>query len=185
MKLLGMIVVLSLFSCGNRHFSKSDYTFYNRGFMLQPGAALRTNGVYVLQTIWTDENGGTIKPAKGHKFYKFFNTGQCTLVLDPNNKITTANILELLVKEAKNNNKPTLFESYYRLEGDKIVIQGIVYPVKQFEYKYGYVANDEIIIVKATREGNGDFDDAFFTTYYKESYIFMPLKGADALTPDW
>jgi len=185
MKMLGMAVVLSLFSCSTRQFSKSDYTFYDKNFVLQPKANLRTDGVYKLHTIATDEDGSTVKQAGITKFYKFFKTGQCIMILDPDNNITAAKALEELKKAAENKNKPTLFESYYRLKDDKIIIQGIVYPVKHFVYKYGYVANNEFTIVKATSEGRGKFDEAFFTDYYQERYIFIPIDNADACMPYW
>lgn len=185
-----MFLVFGLFfSCGQKYFSKADYTFFDKDFVLDPGSELRTDGVYVLSNIWTDENGGTeTKPAL-HKFYKFYRTGQCNLILDPDEKIKTEHDYKDAVKKALENSRdmrPTLFEAYYRLKQNKIIIQGIVHPVKQFEYKYGYVYKDRVVIVKATHEGNGKFEDKYFTDYYKEYYSFLPFNSTDNDNgPNW
>jgi hypothetical protein len=185
MKKYAMIILLGLFfSCGAQHFSKKDYTFYDKDFRLPPNAVLRTDGVYVLESIWTDDNGGTTKKPDVHKFYRFYNTGQCNLILDVDNKISTPQHFAEAVKAASNRDK-TLFEAYYKLKADKIIIEGVkAQPVKQFEYKYGYVVNNELVIVKATIDGKGKFDDKYFTDYYKEHYRFVHLDNLNDY-PNW
>lgn len=174
-----MIILFGLFfSCGAKYFTKQDYTFYNKDFRLQPDAALKTNGVYVLESIWTNEGGGTTKKPDVHTFYRFYTTGQCNIVLDLDKKITSPVQYAAAVNEASASRDRTLFESYYKLEGEKIVIQGIkALPVNQFEYKYGYVKDNALIIVKATIDGHGKFEDKYFTDYYREHYKFIRLDN--------
>jgi len=181
-----MVILVGLFfSCAAKHFSKGDYTFYDEDFRLQPHVPLKTNGVYVLESIWTDANGGATKKPDVHKFYRFYNTGQCNLIVDIENKISTDQQYVEAVKAASDNNGKTLFEAYYKLQGEKIVIQSLqAHPIKQFEYKYGYVANGELIIVKATIDGKGKFEDKYFTDYYKETYKFAPLDNLNDY-PNW
>lgn len=185
MKKIIMVIVLGLFfSCSTKHFTGKDYTFYDENFSLQPDAVLKTNGVYILESIWTDENGGTTKKPDTHTFYRFYTTGQCNMILDIDSMINTPEEYSAAVNAAASRGK-TLFESYYRLKQDKIVIQGLMAkPVKQFEYKYGFVKNNELIIVKSTIEGKGEFKDKYFTDYYREHYKFMPLDNLND-DPNW
>ena len=68
-----MVLLLGFFSsCGTKHFSKKDYTFFDESFKPEPASLLRMDGVYVLSKIWTNENGGIEKEPKEHKFYKFY-----------------------------------------------------------------------------------------------------------------
>jgi hypothetical protein len=184
-----MLLILSLFtSCAQKHFSGADYTFYEKGFRLDPSSSLRADGIYILDRIWTDENGGTEEDANEHKFYKFYKTGQCNMILDLENKIKTEeHYVSAIQKDADQNKMGTLFEGYYKLQEDRIVIQRILHPVKQFEYKYGYVLKDTLVLVKSTIEGKGEFKDKFFTDYYKEYYVFKPLdnKAIMGIVPVW
>jgi len=181
-----MVILVGLFiSCAAKHFNKENYTFYDVNFRLEPDAPLKTTGVYVLESIWTDANGGTTKNPDVHKFYRFYNTGQCNLVVDLDNAISTNEQYAEAVKAASDNTGKTLFEAYYKLKNEKIVIQGLqAAPVKQFEYKYGFLANDQLVIVKATIEGKGKFEDKYFTDYYRESYKFVPLDNLNDY-PNW
>lgn len=44
---------------------------------------------------------------------------------------------------------------------------------------------DSLIIVKATSEGKGKFDDIYFTQTYKEFYVFVPLDIKNENDPQW
>jgi len=181
-----MLFFLSIFtSCGQKLYEKGDYTFYKKSFVLKNNLVLKTNGVYVLDHIWTKDNGGTAKEPKEHRFYKFYDTGQSNLFLDTDNTIKTDQDYTDAIKNDNRRKSETLFEGYYKLEGERIIIQSMVVPRRQFEYKYGYVENNTLVIVKATHEGNGKFDDKYFTDYYKEYYIFKPLQEVDAVIPKW
>jgi hypothetical protein len=186
MKKYIMVVVLGLFfSCASKHFSKDDYTLYDENFELPKTAPLRTDGVYILNSIWTNENGGITKKPDTHKFYKFYPGGQCNMLLDPDKEITSDGQYKEAVNVSAGNKGKTLFEGYYKLQGSKIIIQSLqAAPLKQFEYKYGYITNEKLVIVKATIEGKGKFDDKYFTDYYKEEYSFLPLQGL-VEAPNW
>ena len=181
-----MLFFMSIFtSCGQKVYQKKDYTFYNDVFTLNSNSALKTDGVYVLDHIWTNHNGGTSKKPREHRFYKFYKTGQSNLFLDADTIIKSDEDYSNAVKKDNLERGNTLFEGYYKLEGERIIIQSMVVPRKQFEYKYGYLENNTLVIVKATHEGNGKFDNKYFTDYYKEYYIFKPLKEVDSVIPKW
>lgn len=186
MKRFAMLLIGSLlFSCSSQHFSKGDYSFYDKNFTLPSASMLRTDGIYILTSISTDESDGTVQPIKEPKFYKFYKTGQSNLVLYNANEIQSNDSYNQLLEQASKPKKATLFESYYKIQENKIIIQGIVFPVKEFEYKYGFLGKNEFTIVKATKEGNGKFDDKNFTKYYQERYSFLPLNGLNPENPDW
>ncbi|MCD0467207.1 hypothetical protein [Flavobacterium sp. ENC] len=172
-------------SCTPKVYQKNDYTFYDQTFILDASSGLRTDGVYVLDHIRTEENGGTVRQPKEHRFYKFYSTGQCNLTLDPSGVIKTKTDYSEAVSKDFTLKKNTLFEGYYRLENNRIIIQSIVVPRKQFEYKYGYLEQDNLILVQATTEGKGKFDDRYFTGFYKEYYVFMPLDIKKESEPQW
>ena len=181
-----VIMLLAFFySCTPKIYKKSDYTFYDKTFNLNISSALRTDGIYVLDRIWTDENGETFKEPKEHRFYKFYTTGQCNLTLDLSNEIKTKEDYINVVNKDFLIERSTLFEGYYKLQDNKIVIQRAVVPRRQFEYRYGYVEENSLIIVKSTINGKGKFDDKYFTNYYKEFYVFVPLDIIKEGEPQW
>lgn len=188
-----MILLFGLFSCAQKLYVKDDYTLYDKNFLLQDNSLLKTNGIYVLESIWTQENGGTERKPneKEHMFYKFYKTGQVNLTVDLNNTIKTEqDYIERIKKDFEEYNqgeKKTLFEGYYKLKENKIVIQRKVVPRRQFNYRYGYVEENKIIIVSSTHLGNGKFDDKHFTKFYRETYRFMPLttEKTESLKPYW
>lgn len=178
--LLGILV-----SCSGKVYQKTDYTFYEKTFKLDKSSALRTDGVYVLDQIWTDENGGTFRKPKEHRFYKFYVTGQCNLTIDPTSEIATKEkYINSLSKDllAK---KERLFEGYYKLKDNKIVIQNRVVPRQQFEYKYGFIEKDSLMIVTSTSKGKGQFRDEYFISAYKEYYVFIALDIKNENEPQW
>ena len=184
-KYLIVIFFLSLFlSCARKIYQKTDYTFYDKSFKLDTLSGLRTDGVYVLDQIWTNQNGGTFKKPKEHRFYKFYVSGQCNLTIDPTHEIKTkSDYVNAVSKDSVK--KYTLFEGYYKLKSNKVIIQGLVVPRQQFEYKYGFVEKDSLIIVKSTTQGKGQFLDANFTLAYKEYYVFIPLNIKNEGEPQW
>jgi len=181
-KLTIMILLFGLFSCAQKLYVKEDYTLYDKNFVLPATSLLQTNGVYVLESIWTDENGERKPNEKEHMFYKFYKTGQVNLIVDLDNTIKTEqDYIERInqdFQQYKEGKKQTLFEGYYKLKEDKIVIQRKVVPRKQFNYRYGYVQDDKLIIVTSTHLGKGEFDEKHFTNFYKETYQFKPLSTA-------
>ena len=177
--------VLVFFSCSPKIYQKGDYTFYNKAFSLDSSSLLRTDGVYVLHRIWTDENGGTVKQPQNHLFYKFYNTGQCNLTVDLSNEIKTEKEYQNTISKDLEKQNNTLFQGYYKISQPKIIIQSRVTPRGLFEYKYGYIEKDTLIIVKSTIEGKGGFDTKYYTGYYKEYYVFVPLQIQNEGEPQW
>lgn len=154
--LISLVVLFN--SCSEKIYQKEDYSFYNKTFKVDPSSLLRTDGIYILSWIWTNENGGVLKQTNDHRFYKFYSTGQCNLTLDLDLKIKTEQDYVEEVEKDFLPIKQTLFQGYYKLSGEKIIMQSRVVPRKQFEYKYGYIKKDSLIIVKVATQGKGAFD---------------------------
>lgn len=170
-------------------YVKQDYHLFDENFLLTPNAILRTDGVYVLQTIWNNKTGE--RKATGHNFYKFYKSGQQNLTVDLDHKINNEQeYIESIQKHIASTNKGefiTHFEGYFYLKKDRIVIERISVPRKIANYSYGYLENDKLIIVTETIEGKGKMEDKYFTDYYKATYIFKPLNKSELenLNPGW
>lgn len=183
-----MIFSIGFFSCSKKMYVKDDYTFYDQKFKIDPNSPLRTDGVYVLESIWTKDSE---RKADEHQFYKFYKNGQSNLTVDINHEINSEEeYIESILKQVKNTNQDefkTHFESYYKLEGNKIVIQRVSIPRNIFTYNYGFVEKDKLILVKETIDGKGKFDNKYFTDYYKATYKFLPLdyEKLENLKPGW
>ena len=186
-----LVFMFILNSCGQKFYTKQDYSFFDKNFVLNANATLKTDGVYVLQSIWSDENGGVFKTLESPKFYKFYKTGQSNLTLCDKNIKSDQDYVNLVrngVIDSEKNKKSlgTLFQGYYKLQDNRIVIQSVNAPLRQFTYSYGFVESDKLIIVKKTIEGHGKFDDQYFTNYYKETYLFKPLNNINPdVAPNW
>jgi hypothetical protein len=186
-----VVFMFILNSCGQKFYTKQDYSFFDKNFVLNADAALKTEGVYVLESIWSDENGGVFKSTESAKFYKFYKSGQSNLTLFDKNIKSDQDFLKLIengVLDSEKNKKSlgTLFQGYYKLQNSRIVIQSVNASLRQFSYSYGFVENDKLIIVKKTTEGGGSFDDQYFTNYYKETYLFKPLNNINPdVVPNW
>lgn len=169
-------------------YVKDDYSFYKQNFQLPSDSKLRTDGVYVLDSIWTKDSE---RKATEHQFYKFFKTGQSNLTIDLDNEIRTKEqYISSIKNQVASSNKSdflTHFEGYFNLEKDKIVIQSVNVPRNVFNYNYGFLEEGKLILVKETISGNGKMDDKYFTDYYKATYIFLPLdnKQLKELNPGW
>lgn len=194
MKNSPIILIVFMFilnSCGQKFYTKQDYPFFDKNFVLSENAALKTEGVYVLESIWSDENGGVFKTLENQKFYKFYKTGQSNLTLCDANVKSDEDYLGLIrnsiIDSEKNKAKlGTLFQGYYKLQDNKIVIQSVNAPLRQFTYCYGFLEANKLIIVKKTSEGGGKFDNQNFTNYYKETYLFKRLQnGSVDVVPNW
>ena len=183
-----MIFLIGFFSCSKKMYLKNDYTLYHENFQLPDNSKLRTDGVYVLLKIWTKDSE---RKADEHIFYKFYENGQSNLTIDLNNEIKTEqDYIESIrkhVASTKKSNFKTHFESYYTLDGNKIVIQSINIPRNLFTYNYGILENGNLILVKETIDGKGKLDDKYFTDYYKATYKFLPLDKTqlEDLNPGW
>lgn len=184
-----MLLAALFFSCSKKIYVKNDYHLFEENFTLAPDALLRTDGVYVLESIWNKNSGE--RKADEHIFYKFYNTGQANLTVDLDSKIKTEeDYLESIKEHIASTNKAgfkTHLEGYYRLQGNKIVIERITVPRDVAVYSYGYVESGKLVIVTETIEGKGKFSDKHFTDNYKATYVFVPLEksGLSNLKPGW
>lgn len=170
-------------SCGKKLYQKADYPFYTDRVDANANPALKTDGVYILDRIVP--NGTTAKAPTDIQFYKFYPGGQSNLFIDTANTIRSdADYIRLVAKDTVQK-KRTLFEGYYRTAHQKIVIQGVNIPRHQFDYEYGYLKRDTLIIVKSSHLGNGTFKEKNLSGNYREYYIFKPLKQLTGLVPTW
>ncbi|TDQ08407.1 hypothetical protein [Pedobacter metabolipauper] len=186
--LTAFVVLCSLSGCNyQKHYSENDYSFYSKNFSLDTLSSLRTDGVYILQKIWTDKQG-TRAPVSPKEIYKFYPSGQVNLIVDIDHVFDQQSdyvaAFNNKIKESKEKNSATLFESYYRLENDRIVIQRMSTPRKQFVYSYGLLKKDTLIIVKTSHLGKGKIKDEYFTDYYKAYYTFVQTKS-NYTKPNW
>ena len=190
-KLLILLLLLagSLSPCyAQKRYARDDYSFYNPNFKADSTSLLRTDGVYVLRKIETSGTGGKTEIPATKAAYKFYPTGQVNKILDtvrdvkPGEDIAAA--FNRTITDKALMNRPTLFEGYYRLEGDRMVIQNVVSATRQFFYTYALVGKDQIIIVKTTHVGKGKIKDKYYTDYYREYYQFVPGME-NYLAPNW
>lgn len=183
-----MIFSIGFFSCSKNVYVKNDYTFYKQNFLLSSNSKLRTDGVYILERIWTKDSERKVTE---HIFYKFYENGQSNLTIDLDNEIKTEKeYLKSIKNHIYSTNKAdftTHFEGYYNLEKDKIVIQSVNIPRNILVYNYGFIEDEKLILVKETTDGKGKFEDKYFTDYYKATYIFLPLDKTQLanLAPGW
>ena len=184
-----MLLAVAFFSCSKSMYTKQDYRLFEENFLLSPNTPLRTDGVYVLESVWNKDTGD--RKADEHIFYKFYNTGQANLTVDLDKTINTnQEYLESIKKHVASTNKggfKTHLEGYYHLEGNKIVIERITVPRDVAVYSYGYVENGKLVIVTETIEGKGKLNDKYFTDFYKATYVFLPLEKSELenLKPGW
>jgi len=184
-----MLLAVAFFSCSKSMYTKQDYRLFEENFLLSPNTPLRTDGVYVLESVWNKDTGE--RKADEHIFYKFYNTGQANLTVDLDKSINTnQEYLESIKKHIASTNKggfKTHLEGYYHLEGNKIVIERITVPRDVAVYSYGYVENGKLVIVTETIEGKGKLNNKYFTDFYKATYVFLPLEKSELenLKPGW
>ncbi|MBA9072991.1 hypothetical protein GGR22_001117 [Flavobacterium gossypii] len=184
-----MLLAVAFFSCSKSMYTKQDYRLFEENFLLSPNTPLRTDGVYVLESVWNKDTGE--RKADEHIFYKFYNTGQANLTVDLDKSINTSQeYLESIKKHIASTNKggfKTHLEGYYHLEGNKIVIERITVPRDVAVYSYGYVENGKLVIVTETIEGKGKLNNKYFTDFYKATYVFLPLEKSELenLKPGW
>ncbi|EFK56036.1 hypothetical protein ACFU8T_04685 [Sphingobacterium spiritivorum] len=169
-----------------KFYQNKDYSFYQPDFRLSDTSMLRTDGVYVLQEIWTSQRDTKrTVTAKEREIYKFYPAGQVNMVLDPEDttsrKGTYAAAFNNSIADQIAKKSRTLFQSYYKTEGDRLVVQRMNTPLAQFNYTYFTVKKDTLIQVSSTIDGGGQIRDKYYTDYYKAYYIFVPVK--DTFTP--
>ena len=173
-------------SCGQKFYTKQQYSFYDEKFILETNSVLKTDGVYILEQVWSSNKIQNIN-RKSSKVYKFYDSGHVNFSVQ-DSTISNQNYIKYVKEQIaiSNKKKNTLFEGYYKIKGDKIIIQNVNTPLRQFYYTYGFLEDNKLKIVKETIEGNGKFDDKFFTKFYVETYKFIKIENLDSLDkPNW
>ena len=172
-----------------KRYIKNDYSFYAEDFKLSSTTPLRTDGVYVSDKIAMDSTSGKQTMQKDKRVYKFYPTGQVNMVLDPNNKLKSDDdyrkAFNRRINETSMSKGATLFEGYYQIRDNKMVIQFVNQPLRQFYYTYTYLAEQQFVIVNQTHVGRGKIKDKYFTSNYKEIYQFEPKPVDGYLAPNW
>ncbi|MBT0964101.1 hypothetical protein [Denitromonas iodatirespirans] len=175
-------------SCAPVFYSKENYPFYDKDFLLDKRALLRTDGFYVPEA-GLDSGGEKLTQAGKYEVYKFYKTGQASFVLmdslQGNDKYFDA-MQRQIDKYGNGKREYTLFQGYYRVRNDQIVIQQVNVTTGNFIYLYGFVENNRLSIIKRTIDGDGKFLEDSFSNPYRMTYIFSPYARAEeGLTPNW
>ncbi|RZM23705.1 MAG: hypothetical protein EOO88_25310 [Pedobacter sp.] len=183
------LALFTLFcGCVERIYKQNDFRLYSKNFRLPDGALLRTDGVYVLDSIYA---GGAKRKATEHRFYTFFEGGQVNLTLDMDHLIHTNKDYEESVKRHLQSwqvsPQKTLFEGYFYTEGNRIVIERASVPRNLLVYTYGKLAEDRLEVVKQAINGRGRIQDKYFESDYRETYRFLPLSKTafTSVRPGW
>lgn len=185
-----LLLLYSLTGCNTqKKYFQKDYSFYDRNFHPDPASLLRSDGVYVQEKIRTNEQGGKERVPAERKIYKFYKGGQANMILDPDRRVETttdyATAFNVRIRESTAEKKRTLFERYYKYDGNRMVIQAVNTPRNQFYYEYALLEKDGLILVKSTHRGGGEIKDKYYTDYYKEYYRFVPTGENGYLEPNW
>jgi hypothetical protein len=184
-----MVLCFCLLSCNPyKRYRGGDYSFYDKRPAAGASALLRTDGVYVSDNANSNTGDKSRRPATPKKIYKFYPTGQVNMILDIDGRLTNADdYVEAFNQAIKTNMaRPaaTLFEGYYRLQGNKLVLEQVVTPIQQFTYTYAALQPDGIAVYAVTHEGKGNLKDKYYKNGYTAFYKFIPVKGG-FITPDW
>lgn len=183
-----LIMFCFIISCGPKFYYKSDYPFYDSNFILSDNAILRTDGFYVLESKWYKRNDSIEKPNK-YEVYKFYKNGQVNFILIDSLKTDKeySTLMKNQIDEyGKGKNEYTLFQGYYKIQEDKIIIQQVNSVTRNFSYLYGFIEENKLVVVNNTIEGKGSFKDNYFQDNYKATYYFMSSEIAEwSLKPNW
>ncbi|TCD00527.1 hypothetical protein [Pedobacter psychroterrae] len=174
-----LLVLVWLFAGCNfkKYYVRDDYSFYSKEFQLDKASLLQTDGVYLSDK----KEVATI--------YKFYPTGQVNMLVDPNHELKTDNdymkAFNRRISDPSPSGRATLFEGYYRIKDDKVVIQFMNQPRRQFYYSYAYLTKGQLVIVKTTHIGRGKMDEKHYQTNYRAVYQFEPGSVNGYLPPNW
>jgi hypothetical protein len=191
---LGMMIALVLIGAAscypNKFYRNKDYSFYKADFSLPDTTSLRTDGVYILKSIWSQNNGPErIVEAHERIVLKFYSSGQVNLLLDTVDRAVIeqfdyAGAFDSIIDASIQNGSRTLFQGYYSVQGDRLVIQQVNAALQQFHYTYFLIRKDMLTKVSATISGKGGLDDRHFPAYYRAYYTFTPVEGIFKI-PNW
>jgi len=171
---VSLAILCLLAGCTSRkHYAKKDYSFYSENFQLDSNSLLKTDGVY----------------NNDKKMYKFYRSGQVNMVLSGTIELTNdadyAMAFNRGIREAAGVKKATLFEGYYHIKDNRMVMQFVNTATRQFYYTYVLLEKGKLTIVKSTHLGKGKIKDQHYQTSYKDVYRYLPKPAGGYLAPDW
>ena len=160
-----------------KHYVRDDYSFYSKEFKLTDSSLIHTDGVYISNK----------KEAK--IIYKFYATGQVNMLVDLKKELQSENdyrdAFNRRISDASSSKPTTLFEGYYRIKDDRLVIQFMNQPRGQFYYTYAILTKEQLSIVKTTHIGRGKMNDKHYHSTYRDVYRFEPASRNGYLLPNW
>jgi hypothetical protein len=172
--ILSVIIAFLIGGCTSRkHYTRKDYPFYSENFQLDSTSLLKTDGVY----------------SNGKKVYKFYRSGQVNMVLSGTTELKKDDDYAMAfnrgIREAAGVKKATLFEGYYHIKDNRMVMQFVNTATRQFYYTYVLLEKGKLAIVKSTHLGKGKIKDQHYQSSYKDVYRFEPKPAGGYLAPDW
>lgn len=184
------LIMVAFISCNPyKYYTKKDFEFYQENFQ-QKGILPKTQGVYVLEKVWTKRNGYI----NDHKykdyihFYKFFKTGQQNSYLIPKKEFNSS-FSEIVTKEAQNykNGDRTLFQGYYKLKKDYIILENVNSALNNFYYSHGKIENDTLTIISTENSSLKEFDESKLNFLVKHVYVFKSFNDPSYqdIKPNW
>jgi hypothetical protein len=170
-----------------KYYVKKDFQFYSEGFF-QKGLLPKTQGVYVLEQVFSKGDGHIADHKfKGYThFYKFFKTGQQNSYLVAE-KDFDGNYLGLVRHEAATWQGRTLFQGYYKLKEDHIILEGVNAALGKFYYTHGRISDDRLEIISTVNADVKNFDESKLNYLVIYTYVFKPFdeQGYQEVEVDW
>ena len=182
---LGLGLILLVSACMPVFLYQKDYSFYDADFALSANSVLRTDGFYVFEGM-AGQQGNIVDTPEVYEVYKFYKSGQVNFLLtdtlQENGVYLDAMKDQIEAGEAGR----TLFQGYYKIYGDKIIIEQVNTVTTNFIYSYALVDHDTLTVVKKTIEGGGAFSADYFSGKSTLVYRFTPDEKAESeLSPNW
>ena len=151
-----------LFSCNPyKFYTKKDFKFYQENFT-QTNPFPKTNGVYVLEKVWTKRDGyiNNYEYKNYHHFYKFFKTGQHNSYLIAKND-KPIDFLEIIKKGTENykEGERTLFQGYFKTQENYIILENVNASLSSFYYTHGKMKNDTLTIISTKVQDSKEFKE--------------------------
>ena len=166
-------------------FYQKDYSFYDEDFVLSADSVLRTDGFYVLAGT-ADKQGNIVDTPDVYEVYKFYKTGQVNFLLMDTRQDNGGYLNAMKDQIEAGEAVGTLFQGYYKVYGDKIIIEQVNTVTTNFIYSYGLVEHDTLKVAKKTIEGSGAFRADYFLGKSTMVYRFSPDQKAESeLSPNW
>ena len=118
--------------------------------------------------------------------YKFYKSGQVNFLLTDTLQGNGGYLNAMKDQIEAGDVVRTLFQGYYKIYGDKIVIEQVNTVTTNFIYSYALVDHDTLTVVKKTIEGGGAFSADYFSGKSTLVYRFTPDEKAESeLSPNW